>query len=323
MNKIHRLIIITSFIIFLVSLTYFYSGRSWGVGEKKAGELEDIVIKGEETQKPSITRPLLQILFDPAETIRDSLNLDESLLLTEHPQIFAWKKTHPQLLYNRRVIQPSETVISEELQIHFNLSKKLSEAMGDSLNKKQVKLIQWTLTIADEQGKVFQAFQGKGVSDQDLVWNGKNDKGEWIKSGHSYSPVYLFTDTQSGSHSLIGKPVQYKGVVHQEDSNLFLSLDSSILFGADKKAKQLQPEGEKLLRSSADWIKRSHFGLSLRIQTYAENEDLAALQANSIRDFLISELMISPQNVILENASAAFPYQRIDLVLFQNTERSK
>ncbi len=152
-------------------------GGSWSEETKKAGELEDIVIKGEESQKPSLPRPPLQIAFDPFETIRDSLKLDESLLLAEHPEAFAWKQIYPPTLHNRRVIFPSAKAIEENVAVHFDLSKKFIEAMEKLPDEKEMKLVKWILTIADEEGKVFQSFEGKGIPSEDLIWNGKNDRG--------------------------------------------------------------------------------------------------------------------------------------------------
>lgn len=315
MNLRYRPMKRTFALSFMAVIVWLPIERAGSEGAKKAGELEDVVIKGEETQKPSITRPPLQFFFDPSETIRDSLLLDESLLMAEHPQVFAWTKTHPQLLHNQRVIQPPEALIYEEPQIRFNLAQKLAEVLGKKMDKKELKLTQWKLTIADEEGKTFQDFQGKGILEQDLVWNGRNEKGEWIQPGHAYSAVHIFTDPQGISYSIMGHPVQYKGIVRREENMLLLTLDSGVLFGADKKSMGIQPEGKKLLRSSADWVKRSHAGLSMRVRTFSQNQATALSQSNSVRDALMAELMIPAQNILLENAPAPFSEQRVELVL--------
>ena len=280
---------------------------------KKAGELEDVVIKAEQTQKPSIEKPPLQISFDPYETIRESLKPNESLLLAEHPETFVWKRTHPEILHNGRVIRPLEASISEELSIHFDLPHQFMAA--GKPDSGQAKHYQWAVTIANEEGKVFQHFEGKGYPLEELVWDGKNEKGESLKPGHPYSAVLLLTDPKGEPHTVVNSPLQFKGIVRKKDNDLFLSLDSNTLFGADKRAKHLLPQGENLLRESADWIKRRHFGFSIRVLAYGQDSESADSQAKLVKDFLVSELMVTPQTISIENYPAPSSEQRIDLVL--------
>ena len=309
---------IVKFLSFIVSVTFLvllssFGSLPWAEEVKKAGELEDVVIKAEQSQKSSIDKPPLDVPFDAYETIRDSLKPDESLLMAEHPQAFAWKKIYPDALFNERVIEPLGG-IQEDLKIRLNLNEKFNGIFG-KVDSKEAKQCQWILTIANEEGKLFHKFEGSGVPAEDLLWNGKSDKGEWVRPGHSYSPVYVFKGADGASHTEIGQPIKFKALVHEEGSGISLSLDARTLFGREQRAKQLETEGQKLLREAADWIKRRHFGSSVKIRTYALDAALADSQAENVKDFIISELAVSPETVTTESASAPSSEQRVDLIL--------
>lgn len=282
---------------------------------KKAGELEDVVIKGEENVKPSLGRPLLQINFDPFETLRDSLNADESLLLAEHPQAFALRKTFPEILHHSRVILPLGLYIEEYPSIRFPVGEKFRETLGKDLNPKDAKLCAWAFTIADEQGKVFQRFEGKGAPPEEILWNGRNEQKEKLLAGHAYSAVYTFTDPKAQAHTAVGKSVKFKGIVHADDAQAALSLDAAALFGEDRKSKRLEAEGRELLSASADWLKRRHSGSPLRIRSYAQDAALGEAQAQQIKEFLVAQLLCVPQAVSIESFAAPSLTQRVDLEL--------
>ncbi|MBI4052229.1 MAG: hypothetical protein HY400_06960 [Elusimicrobia bacterium] len=312
----------SSFLFFLISSFILHPSSlilAQGVEKmepKKAGELEEVVIKGEGTQGSSVSKPALQMAVDTYQTIRESLKPNEALLLAESPMTFTWRRSHPDTLRNNRVIQPWRTTFSEQSEIVFQPIKKLAEILRRPIDAKEAKGYQWSLTIADEEGKMFQHFEGKGDPPPEIQWSGKNLQGEWIKAGHAYSAVYLFVDPSGAPHTGVGRPLQFTGIVHQEEIGLFISLDSSILFGASKQADKIdKPRGENLLRSTADLIKRRYYGIPLRVRAYAKDVATADAQAQMAKENLVSELMVSPQSVALEGYAAPFSEQRVDLLL--------
>ncbi|MBI4056381.1 MAG: hypothetical protein HY399_02415 [Elusimicrobia bacterium] len=302
--------------LFVLSSTTGWSQNTPKPIEKKAGELEDVVIKGEGTQGMSTSKPPIDVKVNPYETIVDSLKPDESLLLAESPMTFTWRRSHPDLLRSRRVIQPWRASFNEQSDLRFQPFRKLSEILRRSISLREAKKYQWSLTIADEEGKVFQRFEGKGEPPEELSWTGQNDQGEWIKAGHAYSAVYLFVDPSGAPHTGVGHPLQFKGIVHQEESGLFISLDSSILFGPAKESDAIvSPGGENILRSTSDVIKRRYFGFPVRVRAYAKNTSAADAQAKMVKEYLLSELMISPQNIAVEGYSSSFSEQRVDVLM--------
>ncbi len=275
----------------------------------------EVVIKGSGDNKLNSLKPPLRIDTDPFESIRASLKPDESLLLAESPLTITWRRTHPEFMLNGRVVEPWRTTFSERPGIAFYPREQLFEAVGRRLDQKETRSYQWQLTIADEEGRVFQHYEGSSNPPEELIWSGQNDQGEWIKAGRAYSPIYMFTDPGGSPHTKVGKTLQFTGVIHQEPDGLHISMDSSILFGTTKGARALEKGGDGLVRSASDLIKRRFSGIPLRIQAFAGAKDLGEAQAKLVQDKLMLELMIPQQGIGSEGASAPFSEQRVEVVL--------
>lgn len=276
----------------------------------------EVVIKGSDSgSRVPNQKPPLSIEVDPFESIRASLEPDENLLLADSPFTVSWRRTHPEFLRNPRVIHPWRTTFSERAGIAFDIREQLQDALQRALEPKEARAFQWSLTIADEEGRVFQRYEGSKDPPEELVWTGQNDQGEWIRAGRSYSAVYVFTDSGGTPYTKVGKPIQFTGIVHQESNGLQISLDSSALFGANKAEKALTQPGEGLLRSAADLIKRKYNGIPMRVVVYANTPELAQAQAGEVQAFLARELMASSRLVSTEALHGPFSEQRVDVVL--------
>ena len=276
----------------------------------------EVVIKGQEgANKLNSQKPQLHIDADSFESIRSSLKPDESLLLAESPLTITWRRTHPEFLLEDRVVQPWRTTFSERPGIAFYPREQLYDAIGRRLEPGETKSYQWQLTIADEEGRVFQHYEGSSNPPEELIWSGQTDQGEWIKAGRAYSPIYLFTDTGGSPHTKVGKTLQFTGVIHQESDGLHISLDSSVLFGTTKGSRTIEKGGEGLVRSAADLIKRRYTGIPIRVEAYGSSRDLGEAQAKLVKDSLGDQLMLLKQNVSSDGAMAPFSEQRVELVL--------
>ena len=275
----------------------------------------DITGKGG-VNKLDTLKPPLAIEVDPFETIRPSLEPDPSLLLAVSPLTVSWRRTHPDVLQNPRTIQPWRLTFSQRPGIAFRVREQLFASMGRKMEPKEAKAYGWSLTIADEEGRVFHHYEGSSDPPEELTWSGQNDQGEWIKAGRSYSAVYTFTDSTGSPHTSVGRPVLFKGIVHQEDTGLYVTLDSSVLFGAAKSGTDLAARtGTDLLRSAADLIKRRYSGIPVAVRVFANTKELADSQGKVIQSYLIHELMTMSKNVSTEWARAAFSDQRVEIVL--------
>lgn len=277
----------------------------------------EVVIKAEGTAgKFKAVKPPLEIEVDPFESIRESLKPDQSLLLAVSPLTVSWRRTHPEFLKSERVIQPWRTTFSQRPGIAFRPREQLSEMLQRRLEPKEAKQYGWNVTVADEEGRVFHHYEGSDDPPEELLWSGQNDQGEWIRAGRSYSAVYTFTDPGGSPRTSVGKPLLFRGIVHQEDTGLHISLDSAVLFGPGKGGSQLAaPQGQDLARAAADLIKRRFWGIPVSIRVFAATKELGQAQGEAVQKLLLQELMVMSKNVSVDAAQAPFSEQRCEIVL--------
>ena len=276
----------------------------------------EVVVKGEGVNKLDVSKPALNIEVDPFETIHSSLKPDQSLLLSGSPASVSWRRTHPEFLNNRRVIQPWRLTFSQRLGIPLRVRDQLFTIIGRKLDPKEAKAYAWNLTIADESGRVFQHYESSSDPPEEILWSGQNEQGEWMRAGRSYSAVYAFTDSSGARYTGMGRPLLFKGILHQEETGLYLTLDSGVLFGHAKNETELvQPAGLGLLRSAADVIKRRFTGIPVAVRVFADSKTLAETQGAVIQGYLVKELMTMSKNVSMEGARAEFSEQRVEIVL--------
>ncbi len=278
----------------------------------------EIVIKsdGAGGNKLSNSKPPLRIDVDAFETIKPSLKPDENLLLAVSPLTVSWRRTHPEFLMNERAIQPWRTTFSQRPGIGFRVLDQLENALQRKLEQKEGRKWGWSLTIADEEGRVFHNWAGAGDPPAELLWTGQNDQGEWVRAGKSYSAVYTFTSPDGSPRTSVGKPLLFKGIVHQEDTGMHVSLDSAVLFGTGKNLAALEgPAAKDLLRSAADLIKRRFSGIPVAVRVFANTKELGESQGKAVQEYLLRELMTSNRNVSMDAARAPFSDQRVEVVL--------
>ncbi|PIR15638.1 MAG: hypothetical protein COV48_13220, partial [Elusimicrobia bacterium CG11_big_fil_rev_8_21_14_0_20_64_6] len=248
--------------------------------------------------------------------IRPSLKPDENLLLAVSPLTVSWRRTHPEILMNGRVIEPWRTTFSQRAGIGFKIKDQLENLLGGKLESKEARKWGWSLTIADEEGRVFHNYSGSGNPPEELLWTGQNEQGEWVRAGRSYSAVYTFTSPDGSPRTTVGKLLLFKGIVHQEDTGLHVSLDSSVLFGTSKNAAVIQaPAGSDLLRAAADLIKRKYSGIPISVRMFANTKELGDAQAKAIQGVLLRELMVSTRHIGVDATRAPFSDQRAEIVL--------
>ena len=277
----------------------------------------EIVIKGEDKgAKIGSRKPMLDLKADPFETIRPTLEPDQSLLMAQSPLTTGWKNTHPDILFSDRVIEPWRGIFSDRSGILFNLRQQLQDVLQRPITDSEAKHYQWTLTIADEEGRVFQEYEGSKKPPQELFWNGQNSRRQWVQPGRAYSPVYKFVDSGGSPYTRVGKPIVFTGIAHQDSSGLVIGLDSSALFGQDKSGVQFVAKtGDSLIRDAADFIKRRFSGSGVAIRVYAQTKDLAATQGAAVQTYLAKQLMLAPQSLTVTPDVAVFPEQRVEIVL--------
>ena len=218
---------------------------------------------------------------------------------------------------NDRVIQPWRSTFSQRAGIAFKVREQLENLLGGGkADPKELKKWGWSLTIADEEGRVFHHYEGSGDPPQELLWSGQNDQGEWVSAGRSYSAIYTFTSPDGSPRTRVGAPLLFKGIVHQEDTGLHISLDSSVLFGTNKNGQEMQEgSGTDLLRSAADLVKRRFPAIPIAVRVFANTKELGDAQAAAVQKFLLSALMVPTRNISTDASRAPFSDQRVEVVL--------
>ena len=276
----------------------------------------EVVIKGE-GNKLTDSKPPLTITVDEFETIRPELRPDENLLLAVSPLTVSWRRTHPEFLMNDRVVQPWKTTFSQRPGISFKIREQLESLLGGGKgDPKELNKWGWSLTIADEEGRVFHHYEGSSNPPEEQLWSGQNDQGEWVSAGRSYSAVYTFTSPDGSPRTRVGNPLLFKGIVHQEDTGLHISLDSSVLFGTNKAGSDLQAgAGTDLLRSAADVVKRRFPAIPIAVRVFANTKELGDAQAAAIQQYLLRDLMVPSRNISTDATRAPFSDQRVEVVL--------
>lgn len=278
----------------------------------------EIVIKAEGAAggKLSNSKPPLRMDVDAFETIRPSLKPDENLLLAVSPLTVSWRRTHPEFLMNERAIQPWRSTFSQRPGISFRVLDQLETGLQRRLEPKEGRKWGWSLTVADEEGRVFHNWSASSDPPEELLWTGQNDQGEWVRAGKSYSAVYNFTSPDGSPRTSVGKPLLFKGIVHQEDTGLHISLDSAALFGSGKTLSALDgAAAADLLRSAADLIKRRFSGIPVAVRVFANTKELGEAQGKAVQDYLLRELMTAARNVTVDAARAPYSDQRVEVVL--------
>lgn len=281
---------------------------------------EEVVIKGQEMgPKIGAMKPPLSIRIDPFESIRPSLEPDRNLFLAQSRLTVGWRHTHPDFLANPRVIEAWRSVFGGRSGILFDLRRELQAVLPNPISDRELKRFQWSLTIADEEGRVYQQYEGSRSAPKELFWNGQNNQGLWIQPGYTYSPVYKFVDSSGSPYTRMGKPIQVSSIARQEPSGLAIGLDSAILFGLEKRLSVLkEPAGRSLLRDTADYIKRNYTDVSLLIRVFAASKDLADAQGEVVQSYLSQELMLPPQGISVQADSAPFREQRVEVVVLNH-----
>lgn len=277
---------------------------------------EEVVIKSDAGEDMRTRKPPLKVKTDDLESIEGSLAADKNLFNVESADFVSASRDYPDKLFSDRVIKPWRTSFSDRTVITFYPLRKFEEAYSRTYTEKTAKDLQWTLSITDEEGKIFHKYSGNGLPPETLSWSGENDAREWVRAGHSYAPVYVFVDEYGSPKTVIGELVKFTAIVYQKGPNLTISLDSAALFGPGKSQRAVdKKDGEPLLAATADLIKRRYYNMPLRVKVYAQTKDLADAQADAVRDYLKKALMSPDSLLSAEGQEDTYAQQRTDIVL--------
>jgi hypothetical protein len=277
---------------------------------------EEVVVKAAAEDKLRTDRPPLKIRTDDFETIRKSLEPDKGLFLFESGDFMSLSRNYPDKLFSTRMVQPWRSGFSDKTMITFYPGRKFTESFPRAFTKKNASEIQWTLSVTDEEGKIFHKYSGAGLPPETISWTGENEQKEWLKAGHNYAPVYVFVDENGSPKTVLGDIIKFTAIVFQKGGSLHISLDSAAVFGPTKSMRTIdKPLGEDLLSATADLVKRRYYNMPVKAAVFAQTKELAALQADQIRSFLTKALMTDENVITAEGLDESFAQQRVDIVI--------
>lgn len=299
-------------VCYLLSAAFLHAQKAGG------GMLPEVLIKAKESRRMTSVKPTLDVPVDRFETIRFSLEPDQSLFTPHPPEIAAWRRNHPEFLYVPRVIEPWKTIFSEHSGITFHLKDSLYRTLGEKLTGEDAHEYGWNLTIVDEDGKAFQSYDGASNMPDEIFWNGRNEKGLWIRAGYSYSAIFKFTDPSGALHTGQILPIdRLDSVAYQQDSGYYVELDSLILFGPNKLGREIaMPKGKGLMRAVADFVKRRYFNIPVQVTVFSRDKELAVAQALAVKNHLLDGLMYAPDSIVISGVAAPYSEQRTNIILF-------
>ena len=277
---------------------------------------QEIVIKSEGDFEMRTRRPPLKMETDDFESVKKSLEPDKDLFLFGAGNLVSRSKNYPEIISSPAVIQPWRTSFNDKAVISFYPAKRYEESSPSGRGEKIAADIQWTLSVTDEEGKIFHKYTGTGQPPEVINWSGENDRREWLKAGHNYAPVYVFVDHYGSPKTVMGELIKFTAIVFQKGTGLNIGLDSVAVFGPNKSLKTVEkPDGEALLSATADLIKRRYYGVPIKVSVYAQTRDLAEEQAVAVKNFLKAELMVGDTIISSEGFDETFAQQRVDITL--------
>ena len=265
-----------------------------------SGVLQNVVIKGNEQQKPSLAKPPLKLKPDPYAAIQKSLKPDDSLLLTDSPRIQGWSQARPGLLHSQGLIAPWNDALKQLPAIVIPARADLAATIAQSGADRKGRGWSWSLDVVNEQGKAIRSFGDSGMPPDNLVWKGQSSDGSWMEAGQSYSLLYHWSN---GTKILtaVGRTLEFPGIVHPSASGYSVSLDFSRLFGNQGQNDSLSDSGKALLSAASDWFRRTSYGKSISISLSGAD----AAQAQAIQAELASDLSLPPNALTLQSAPSS------------------
>lgn len=263
---------------------------------------EDVVIKGESAPEEPSRKPPLRLAAEPPRAAEQpNLSLEEDALILSESASRPARRAVPASLRTPRIMDPGKSLPGESDSIRFSPLSALARALRKEPAPKEDSRYRWSLTVLDESGQAFHSFEGEADPPAELSWNGRSQKGAWLRAGAVYSPIYQFTGPEGEKATFSDRPVS-RPVLVREDKD-------GVRIGVDPAA------GPDTLRSAVETIKRHKASRRLVVDIGAASEAAARALALRLRELLSEELALGPQDLEVSARAVPAGQRRIEIIL--------
>lgn len=284
------------------------------------GVLPDVLIQAEEKRPVGREKPPLEIEVKEDDPLESALKTEDEVRFRIPSEVAKSTAFVPGVSNSPLVAVPSTNWIllpwKGELARTFKPLKDLTAVHPQAA--KDGKGGKWDLIVADSGGKVFRKFSGEGLPPAALDFDGKSDRGEWVRAGQAYTPVLTYVDSAGRSRTAVGKPFALAGLSLQDAGGTVISLASRLLFVKESGSPALSAQGALLLREAAQLVQRHYPGLGLQVAVYHSRKDPAWVQsaAKACSAELSKRLLLKPDAVGVKAAPGSSDLdERVDLVV--------
>ncbi|MGA2090421.1 MAG: hypothetical protein ABSH12_03040 [Endomicrobiales bacterium] len=262
------------------------------------GTLDDVLVK--EKDSMGIESEKAPFVID-IDILKEILPIDTTLLERndELPRISTITIFRP--LETQGTVSPWLYSIARNPIVTFRVA-------GDN-----TQIDRWELVVVDMQGQPIKHFYGKGPMTAAIEWNGRDDRGSFMRMGEIYSYFVVTVDKTGVKNTSITRPFSIDAAVHKEKKNILISFVLSAVF--DKDPQVLTSEEAKRLLTEASDILKSYHHAPFSVKVYDQTAARAQSEAAVVSQFLSDHVMIAPENIPSEGYQSQSNNYHIDLVI--------
>lgn len=274
-----------------------YAASVAGAAGQAQGALADVLVKEKDSMGIESEKAPFDITID---VLKEILPIDTTLL-----------EIHQELphISTASFFQPLESpgTVSPWL---YNIAR--TPAVSFPVADPQADMTRWELVIVDMEGKPVRRLTGKGPIAADVTWDGRDEKGRFLRVGEIYS-YFLVTVDRSGTRKTgIARPFSVNAAVHREKKVTIISCMLSAVF--NKSPLEMSDEGKRLLTEVADIIKTYH-PASCSLNVYDETSERAHTEAVLAAQYLSQHIMKPLESIPCELFPSTPAKGRIDIVI--------
>ena len=213
-------------------------------------------IKGEVKERLDIQKQPPSIELDSKEIVDSGTTRTDEVLQQAKPIPSDADFEHYANLNSNQVLQPWNPLIPEPPLVTFY------PGLSQVASKK------WEFRVSDQGGDIVTVISGKGVPPKEIQWDGKNDKGQYIRVGTIYSYQFVTIDENGNAQTFPGEPFQVDALKYKSHGKIFVEFAQDSLFTKDLATFQDTMKG---LWARAIDVIRENSNKPLTVEVYSDS----------------------------------------------------